>query len=190
MPHRLKHALLTFAALIFLVEAWLWDKTIALGRWAVDLAPWQEFKEAVVRQIQRLPPYGALPLFLIPVVVIEPLKFVAMTQIAHGHFMRGLFTFIILKFVGVGLIAFIFDLTREKLLAIDWFARFYEWVIKWRDIAHDFIEPYKAVVLAHVADLKARIEDLQRSYNLSVGKGGFTDALARIRALVRNKSPN
>jgi hypothetical protein len=190
MPHRLKHALLTLAALIFLVEAWLWDKTIALGRWAVKLVPWQEFKQTVVRLIERLPPYGALPLFLIPVIVIEPLKFIALTQIAHGHFMRGLFTFVILKFVGVGLIAFIFDLTREKLLAIDWFERFYEWVIKWRDIAHDFIEPYKAVVLTQVADLKARLEDLQRSLNLSAGKGGFTDALARIRALVRSKAQN
>ena len=185
MPHRLKHALLTFAALIFLVEAWLWDKTIALGRWAADIAPWQDFKEAVIRQVERLPPYGALPLFLIPVVVIEPLKFVAMTQIAHGHFVRGLFTFIILKFVGVGLIAFIFDLTREKLLAIDWFARFYEWVIEWRDIAHDFIEPYKAIVLTQVAELKASLDDLQRSLNLPAGKGGVVALLSRIRARVR-----
>jgi hypothetical protein len=190
MPHRLKHTLLTFAALIFLIEAWLWDKTIALERWAIDLAPWQELKEAGVRQIERLPPYGALPLFLIPVIVIEPLKFVAMTQIAHGHFMRGLFTFIILKFVGVALIAFIFELTREKLLAIDWFARFYEWVIKWRDIAHAFIEPYKAVVLTQVAELKARLEELKRSLNLSAGKGGLVETLARIRARAHRKEPN
>jgi hypothetical protein len=190
MPHRLKHALLTFAAVIFLIEAWLWDKTIALGRWAVDLAPWHEFKEAVVRRIERLPPYGALPLFLIPVVVIEPLKFVAMTQIAHGHFLRGLFTFIILKFVGVGLIAFIFDLTREKLLAIDWFARFYEWVIKWRDIAHAFIEPYKTVVLTQVAEIKARLEDLKHDLNLSAGKGGWVETLARIRGRAHRKTPD
>jgi hypothetical protein len=190
MPYRFKHTLLTFAAVIFLVEAWLWDKTIALGRWAMDLAPWPKLKEAVVRQIERLPPYGALPLFLIPVLVIEPLKFIAITQITHGHFMRGLFTFIILKFVGVGLIAFIFELTREKLLAIDWFARFYGWVIEWRDIAHDFIEPYKAVVLTQVAEVKVRLEDLKRSLNLSAGKGGLAETLARIRARAHRKPPN
>lgn len=71
MPHRLKHALLTFAAVIFLVEAWLWDKAIAIGHWAVGLLPWKEFKDPVVALIERLPPYGALPLFLIPVAVIE-----------------------------------------------------------------------------------------------------------------------
>jgi hypothetical protein len=190
MPHRLKHTLLTFAALIFLVEAWLWDKTIALERWAVDLAPWQELKEGVVRKIERLPPYGALPLFLIPVVIIEPLKFIAITQITHGHFIRGLMTFIVLKFIGVGLVAFIFDLTREKLLAIDWFARFYNWVIEWRAIASAFIEPYKTVVWTQVAEVKARLEELQRSLNLFAGKGGLTETLARIRARAYRKTPN
>jgi hypothetical protein len=185
MPHRLKHALLTLAAVIFLIEAWLWDMTIALGRWAVNLVPWQEFKETVVKLIERLPPYGALPLFLIPVIVIEPLKFIAITQIAHGHLLRGLLTFVVLKFVGVGLIAFIFELTREKLLAIDWFERFYDWVIMWRDKAHAFIEPYKSVVLAQVAELRARLDDLQRSLNLSAGKGGVVALLSRIRARVR-----
>jgi hypothetical protein len=185
MPHRLKHALLTFAAVIFLVEAWLWDMTIALGRWAVNVAPWRDFKATVVKWIERLPPYGALPLFLIPLAVIEPLKFIALTQIAHGHLLRGLLTFVILKFVGVGLIAFIFDLTREKLLAIDWFERFYDWVIMWRDKAHAFIEPYKAVVLAQVGELMARLDELQRSLNLSARKDGLVALLSRIRARVR-----
>jgi hypothetical protein len=185
MPHRLKHAMLTLAALVFLVEAWLWDKTVEIGRWAVGLVPWQEFKDAVARLIERLPPYGALPLFLVPVAVIEPLKVVAIAQITHGHLMRGLLAFVALKFVGVGLVAFVFDLTRDKLLAIGWFARFYEWVVKWRDKAHAFIEPYKTAVRAQVADFKARLSDLKRSLNLSAGKGGLAETLARLRARVR-----
>jgi hypothetical protein len=113
-----------------------------------------------------------------------------MTQIAHGHFMRGLFTFVVLKLVGVALIAFVFDLTREKLLAIDWFARFYGWVIEWRDMARAFIEPYKTVVQTQVAEVKARLEDLQRSLNLSAGKGGLIETMARIRARAHRKMPN
>src|SRR5574337_1712013 len=101
MPHRLKHALLTFAALVFLIEAWLWDLMIALGRWTVGLLPWAAFKAAIVQLIERLPPYGALPLFLIPIAVVEPLKFVAVDQIAHGHLFRGLLALVALKFVGV-----------------------------------------------------------------------------------------
>jgi hypothetical protein len=185
MPRRLKHALLTVAAIVFLIEAWLWDLTISLGHWAVGLLPWREFKDTVVRLVQRLPPYGALPLFLIPFVVIEPLKIIAIEQIAHGHLMRGVLAFVMLKFVGVGLIAFIFDLTRDTLLTIGWFATFHGWVLKWRDKAHAFIVPYKVAVRARVADLKTRISEFKRSLNLSAGKGGVMEMLVRLRARVR-----
>jgi hypothetical protein len=178
MAHRLKHALLTFAAVVFLIEAWLWDKMILLGRWAVRHLPWQEFKDAIARLIGRLPPYAALLLFLIPIAVIEPLKIVALDQIAHGRLLRGVLAFVMLKFVGLGLIAFIFDLTRDKLLMIGWFARFYALVIYWRDKAHDFVAPYKAAV-------SARLSALKRSLDASTGKSGMLGTLARLRTRVR-----
>jgi hypothetical protein len=178
MFHRLKRSLLTFAAVLFLVEAWLWDGAIAFGHWAIGLLPWQKFKDAVARLIERLPPYAAMTFFLIPLGVVEPLKIVAVTEIARGHFFRGAFAFLVLKFVGLGLVAFIFDLTRDKLLSIGWFARFYDWVIKWRDKAHDFIEPYKAAARALVAEFKAALD-------LAPGKGGFLELLTRLRARVR-----
>lgn len=185
MVHRLKHILLTLAAIVFLIEAWLWDKSIALGRWALGLIPWEEFKRRVARLIERLPPYGALPLFLLPVVVVEPLKVVAVSQIAHGHILSGLLAFLVLKFVGLGLIAFVFDLTRDKLLAIGWFARFHAWVVKWRDIAHAFIEPYKRAVRARIADLRTRAADLLRRLEPSSGGGRLIEALQRVRSRVR-----
>ena len=185
MPHRLKHALLTLAAIFFLIEAWLWDMTIALGRGLIGLLPWQEFKDAIVRLIAGLPPYGALPLFLIPVIIIEPLKIVAIEQLAHGHIFRGILAFIVLKFVGVALVAFVFDLTRDKLLSIGWFARFYAWVIMWRDRAHAFIAPYKEDVRAKLAELKAQLPELRRRLGLPEGHGGLGETLARLRARVR-----
>ncbi len=185
MLHRLKHALLMFAALIFVIEAWLWDMTIALGRWAVALLPWEEFKAFVVRLIDRLPPYGALPLFLIPLAVVEPLKIVAIAQIAHHHVLRGVFAFILLKFVGVGLVAFVFDLCRDKLLAIGWFARFYAWVVLWRDRAHAFIAPYKAAVRVKMAEIRAILADWRLRSGMVSGEGGVLEALARVRARVR-----
>ncbi len=185
MPHRLKHALLTLAAIVFLIEAWLWDMTIALGRFAIGLLPWQAFKDAVVRLISGLPPYGALPLFVIPVAVIEPLKIFAIRALAHGHFLRGVLAFLALKFIGVALVAFIFDLTRDKLLTIGWFARFYAWVIKWRDKAHAFIEPYKASVRAKIVALKARLAEIALRLDLSAGRGRLGETLLRLRARVR-----
>lgn len=185
MERRLKHILLTVAAIVFLIEAWLWDKSIQIGRRALGLIPWEQFKAFIAGLIQRLPPYGALPLFLLPVVVVEPLKVVAVRQIAHGHWLTGLLAFVILKFVGVGLIAFIFDLTRGKLLSIGWFARFYEWVAHWRDIAHAFIEPYKTVVRARVLALKARAAELVRGLDGQPGGGRLMEALLRVRARIR-----
>ncbi|WP_298427094.1 hypothetical protein [Rhodoblastus sp.] len=185
MHRGLKHALLTFAAIAFLIEAWLWDKSIALGRWAAGLLPWEAFKAVVARLVERLPPYGALPLFLLPVGVVEPLKVVAVREIAHGHFLAGLLAFVVLKFVGVGLVAFVFDLTRAKLLSIGWFARFYAWVVKWRDIAHAFIEPYKVAVRARVAELRARADAWLRSLEPSSGGGRLMVALLRVRARIR-----
>jgi hypothetical protein len=185
MLRRCKHFLLTLAAIVFLFEAWLWDWTIAAGRWAIALVPWQEFKVAVLRMIERLPPYGALPLFIIPVAVIEPLKIIAIEQITRGHLLRGLLAFIALKFVGVGLVALVFDLTRDKLLAIGWFSRIYLWVLKWRYRAHDFIEPYKSAVRAEMAQFKAYAANLERHLNLSAGKGRLLQTLMRLRARIR-----
>jgi hypothetical protein len=188
MPHRFKRALLTVAAVLFLVEAWLWDKAIALGRWAVGLLPWRDFKAAVARLITRLPPYGALLLFAIPVAVVEPLKIIAIDQIAHGHYLSGVAAFLLLKFLGLGLIAFIFDLTREKLLAIGWFSRFYRWVVLWRDRAHAFIAPYKAAVRARVAEVRARLSAMLRGLIAGAGRGGVVETLTRLRARIR-KTP-
>ena len=185
MYRRIKHALLTFAAILFLIEAWLWDKSIALGRWALGLIPWAQFKALVARWIERLPPYGALPLFLLPVVVVEPLKVVAVSQIAHGHYLSGLLAFVALKFVGVGLIAFVFDLTRAKLLAIGWFARFYAFVIKWRDIAHAYVEPYKTAVRSRLAELKTRAAQILHRFESPTAGGRLMAALLRVRNRVR-----
>jgi hypothetical protein len=185
MNRGLKHALLTFAAIVFLIEAWLWDKSIAVGRWAAGLIPWDSFKARIARLVACLPPYGALPLFLLPVVVVEPLKVVAVREIAHGHWLSGVLAFVALKFVGVGLVAFVFDLTRAKLMSIGWFARFYAWVVKWRDIAHAFIDPYKTAVRIRIAELKARADALLRGLEPPSGAGGLMDALLRVRARIR-----
>lgn len=186
MPHRLRNFLLTLAAIVFLIEAWLWDWTQALGRAIVALLPWRAFKDAVARMIASLPPYGALAFFVIPFFVVEPLKVFAVRAIAHGYWFKGLFGLVALKFVGVGVFAFIFDLTRDKVLEIGWFARFYRWVLMWRDKAHDFIAPYKAAVAARLAAIKAQARAVvAEMFRESSGDDGFFAALRRVRARIR-----
>jgi hypothetical protein len=47
------------------------------------------------------------------------------------------------KLVGLGFTAFIYDVTRDKLLQMAWFARVYEWVLALRQWAHDITAPVR-----------------------------------------------
>jgi hypothetical protein len=61
-------------ALAFLVEAWLWDTSVAALHAIVDRLPLVRFKAACARGIERLPPLAVLPIFLLPVIVLLPFK--------------------------------------------------------------------------------------------------------------------
>ena len=47
------------------------------------------------------------------------------------------------KLIGTGLMAFIFDLTRDKLLQMAWFKRVYELVLWLLAKAHALVDPVK-----------------------------------------------
>ena len=50
---------------------------------------------------------------------------------------------ILAKLLGLGVTAFIFDVTRDKLLQMAWFRRLYEWVMWLRGWAHEITEPVR-----------------------------------------------
>jgi hypothetical protein len=47
------------------------------------------------------------------------------------------------KMVSLGVTAFVFDLTRPKLLQLAWFRRLYERVMVWLVWAHELVDPIK-----------------------------------------------
>jgi hypothetical protein len=47
------------------------------------------------------------------------------------------------KVVSLGVTAFIFELTRPKLLQLPWFRWLYEHVLKWIEWAHSLTDPIK-----------------------------------------------
>jgi hypothetical protein len=85
---------------------------------------------------------------------VEPLKVLCFALIAHHHIVLGVLGFIALKFIGFGLIAVTFDLTREKLLPMPWIAWTYERIVAFHDFAHRLVAPYKEVVLQDVRALR------------------------------------
>ena len=143
-------------ALVFLFEAWVWEGCVALGRRIVALIPWAAWKARVVALVDAVPAPVALLIFLLPLAIIEPFKVVCLALIARKHYALGILGFVALKFVGFGLIAMTFDLTRHKLLTMPWFVWVYEKFVWINDAAHRFVAPYKAAARETMRALIAR----------------------------------
>src|SRR5674476_1493495 len=130
-------------ALLFLLEAWLWDHLEPLVARVVNLIPWGVVKEKLARGIENLPPWAVLFVFVIPFIAMLPLKFLEVYFLATGNWLGAIGVIIFVKLVGLGVTAFIFDVTRDKLLQMAWFRRLYEWVLELRAWAHGITEPVR-----------------------------------------------
>ena len=75
--------------------------------------------------IRSLPPYPCLALFSVPVILLEPVKFVAAYIAATGNIIVAALTFASGELLKLVLVERLFDLTREKLMKIPAFAWLY-----------------------------------------------------------------
>jgi hypothetical protein len=81
--------------------------------------------------------------FFIPFIVMLPLKIIGVYFLAKGNWFGAIGFFVLVKLLGLGLTAFIFDVTREKLLQMAWFRRMYDWFFWARDWAHAQTDPIR-----------------------------------------------
>jgi hypothetical protein len=130
-------------ALLFLLEAWLWDHLEPIVERVVNLVPWGRVKVTLARLIGRLPPWAVLFIFAIPFIVIAPLKFLEVYFLATRNWLGAVSVIVLIKLLGLGLTAFIFEVTREKLLEMAWFRRMYDWFLWARDWAHAQTDPIR-----------------------------------------------
>jgi hypothetical protein len=144
MPRKTKtNPFWIFLALIFLLEAWLWDHLAPLVAAVVNVIPWTKLKTRLQPIFHRAPPWVALVVFLVPLSLALPVKILEFWLVAHGHWIGALATFMLAKVVGLGITAFIFDLTRAKLLQMAWFKHLYDYVMWLRDWAHGLVDPLR-----------------------------------------------
>ena len=185
---RLLKPLLILLALLFLFEAWLWDALRPIAAWIVERIAWDRLKAQVAASIARLPPYPTLLVFLVPVGLLFPIKLLGLWMLAHGSWLGAMATLALAKVVSMGATAFIFDVTRPKLLQLPWFRAFYERVLRWLAWAHALIDPIKAEMRAALnrtlAPLLRRLKPLLSALR---GKhaGRFVRLLWRLRARMR-----
>jgi hypothetical protein len=83
----------------------------------------------------------------VPVIPLFPLKLVGLWLLTHEYWFSAILTIIFAKFLGVGVAAFVFDVTRPKLLEMQWFETLYEFVIRLRAKAVALVEPVKLRIM-------------------------------------------
>jgi hypothetical protein len=153
IPRRLLRPLWVLLALIFLLEAWLWDHLEPLVAELVAHVPLERLKSRLAARIRMLSPRATLIVFLVPVVVLLPVKVAEVWLMTHRHFVVAIMLLLAAKLVGLGITAFIFDATRRKLLQIPWFLRLFNTVIRIRAWAEEIVAP-----------VRLRLQQLQRVF--------------------------
>jgi hypothetical protein len=147
MLRRLFQPIWVLLAVIFLIEAWLWDHLEPIVAWAVARIPLQTFKQWLSDRVDTLSPAMTLIVFVVPVIPLFPLKLVGFWLLTHEYWLSAVFTILFAKLVGVGVTAFVFDVTRPKLLEMGWFERLYEFVMSLRAKAAALVDPIKRRIM-------------------------------------------
>ncbi|MBR0966913.1 hypothetical protein JQ554_22970 [Bradyrhizobium diazoefficiens] len=143
MLRRLLQPVWVLLAIIFLIEAWLWDHLEPIVARIVAIIPLARFKQWLTERIAALSPAMTLIVFAVPIIPLFPLKLVGLYLLTHEYWASAIFTILFGKMVGVGVTAFVFDVTRDKLLEMRWFERLYEFVLKLRAKAAELVDPIK-----------------------------------------------
>ena len=143
MLRRLLQPIWVLLAVIFLIEAWLWDHLEPIVARVVALIPLRAFKQWLAERVDTLSPAMTLIVFIAPVIPLFPLKLVGFWLLTHEYWMSAILTILFAKLLGVGVAAFVFDVTRPKLLEMGWFERLYEFVMSLRAKAAALVDPVK-----------------------------------------------
>jgi hypothetical protein len=119
--------LLALFALVIFIEEWGWRPLAALlGR----IARWPPIArlEALVRCAPR---HLALALFLVPALLLVPVKLGALWLIQDDQAILGVAIIVVAKVLGTALVGRLFVLVESQLMTFAWFVRCAAW---WRAI--------------------------------------------------------
>jgi hypothetical protein len=138
---RIMRPVLVFLAIVFLIEAWLWDRLEPIVARIVALIPFVWLKAMLAGWIAALPPVATLVLLALPAAVVLPLKMLAFWLMASGEWIEGVGVFVFAKLGAIGTTAFVFDAGRAKLLQLGWVRVIYDYVVWLRKWAHALVDP-------------------------------------------------
>lgn len=145
------------AAIVVLVEDWLWEDLRRLAAVIGRLPVFRQIEALII----GLPPYGSLAIFAAPSLLLIPVKLTALWFIAHGQAWLGVATAIGAKIVGTAMVARIYQLTEPKLLRIGWFARLHERFVTFKARLYQAVKSTRLYQTIHRQSQKLR-ETLRR----------------------------
>jgi hypothetical protein len=138
------------AFVYFLIDALFLPPIRLLGRW---LGGFHTFAR-LGAWIRTLGPYQTLALFLVPLIILEPVKPVAAVLAAKGHYARSIALLVVGEILKVTIVERLFHVGREKLMRIRAFAWTYNYVMAWY-AWFEALPPWQAV-LRNVRAIKAQ----------------------------------
>jgi hypothetical protein len=144
-----------FLALLFLLEAWLWDLLVPPIRALIERIGWLRIKRRLGDWLTTLPRWLIVCIFILPDTVLLPVKLGGLWLVAQGHVIIGTGLFVVAKTLSLGITVLLFELCRERLLELAWFRWIYETIEAGRQWAHRQIAPFLELVRFRMAAIRA-----------------------------------
>jgi hypothetical protein len=116
-------------ALVLIFEEWGWEPLQKLVARLARLPLWARIEARIV----RLPPYAAMAVFFVPMLLLLPVKLLALYWISRGHAVLGILVVLSAKLLGTAAVARLFALTKPALMQLAWFAILYGRWKQWKD---------------------------------------------------------
>lgn len=117
------------AVLYFVIDAVFATALRPFIRWLGRLA----VLERLGAWVRSLGPYPTLALFLVPVVLLEPVKPLGLYLLGTGHPVEGILVLGLGETLKIVLVERLFHMSRDKLMQIRLFARAHGFVVGWLD---------------------------------------------------------
>jgi hypothetical protein len=171
------NALLLVAALVLLVEEWLWDRSTdvfaRVGRLPVlrNVESWTRAR----------PPGQAVALFIVPLAVIYPCKVLALLAVGTGYVVAGVAAFLLAKVVATALFARLYQLTEPAILQFHCIRRGRDRFLRLRRFVHHWLnlQPFYRRARCRVRSQSTRIARRYRAvYRLQTQRRRAARAVA------------
>lgn len=155
MKNVIKTILSPLVFLFLLLEELFW----AIGRFFGPILSRLKIWHRIEILVEKLPATAVVFLFLIPGLALFPIKILALSFIAHGHFFSGVAIVVLTKIVGTALSAKLFMICKYKLMTVKIFAVCYNYITTTLAKAHIWINSFEWVqnVKASFLNIKAEV---------------------------------